>query len=157
MNISSTDLLRRLAQGSGACSGSSCSTGSAGGVDFAALLAQARAGQTESQLPVSIDSQAGVELNDDQLRRLGQAADRAEAQGLSHAVVLLDGQALTVDVGARRVTGKVDPSKPAALAGIDGVVTAPAAEASTDGADTQTEHLSRAQLLGRLAGFKPAA
>ena len=155
MSASSVDLLRRLGRGSalGASPASGSCSGRPDGVDFAALLEQARSGLTESAIPVTVDGQAKVELSDEQLARVGQAADRAQAEGLTTALVLIDGQALTLDVGARRITGKVDPARAGALARIDGVVTAPGTgEAGAAGDAGAGGELTRGQLLGRLAG-----
>jgi len=100
-------------------------TGAAGA--FADLLAKAQAGEVSSHVPVTVANGAGVSLSDEQLRRLSIAADRAEASGVSRALVLIDGMALRLDVGVRQVTGRVELGPGAALAGVDGVVRAPEA------------------------------
>lgn len=100
---------------------------SIGTSSFEELLAQARAGEFSSGLPVSIAPDASVKLNPDQLTRLVQAADQAEAEGANRAIVLMDGMALTLDVATRTVTGKADASATRVLAGYDAVVAVAAA------------------------------
>lgn len=110
--------------------------GGAQELDFAELLRQATAGRVRSERPVSAPSGAvtGQPLTADQLARLSEAADRAEAGGLTSALVLIDGRALTLDVGARRITGEVGlaagqgaSAATATLSGIDGVLAVPPA------------------------------
>ena len=75
-----------------------------------------------SGLPVSIAAGAGLELSSEQLARVAQAADKAQAQGASRALVMIDGQALQLDVGVRQITGKVDLNSTDVMSGIDTVV-----------------------------------
>jgi hypothetical protein len=75
-----------------------------------------------SGLPVSIAAGTGLELSSEQLSRIALAADKAQAQGASRALVMIDGQALQLDVGVRQVTGKVDLNSTDVLSGIDTVV-----------------------------------
>lgn len=98
------------------------------GPAFAALLEQARSGRLGSGLGVEIEPATGLELTQEQTRRLEAAADLATAQGARRAVVLLDGHALVLDVEARRVVDAHDIASVSALPGIDAVVGAPAAE-----------------------------
>jgi hypothetical protein len=97
----------------------------AGGADFSMLLQRAQNGEIASGREVTIGKGAGVALNDDQLRRIGAAADRAEAIGASRALVLIDGKAVTLDVGTREVTAQVDPGAGSLLNGIDAVIGVP--------------------------------
>lgn len=99
---------------------------------FASLLDRARSGSLSSGLGVTIDEFAGIELSADQLARLADAADRAQAQGAQRALVLIDGQALTMDVALREVTGRADISGGRVLTGIDAVVSVPPAGAAPD-------------------------
>lgn len=78
---------------------------------FADLLGKARAGFEPSGLPVELGKGVDLELTKDQLQRLSQAADRAEAQGAQTAVVMIDGRALELDVTLRTITGEVDPDQ----------------------------------------------
>ncbi len=124
------DLLRRLSpttsstpavnppRASGAVSG-------AGELDFAQLLSKAQAGQLSSGMTVRVSPHAGVELNPMQLARLSIAADRAEAQGATRAVALIDGQALQIDVATRTVLGKADLSGAGTITNIDSVIVVP--------------------------------
>jgi hypothetical protein len=95
------------------------------GDSFAALLEKARSGEISSGRPVAIARNAKVTLTDEQLERLSVAADRAEAQGATRALVLIDGLALRVDITMREVTESVDLSRPGVLTGIDAVVRMP--------------------------------
>lgn len=132
MSVGPLALLRMLSGGIGAIGRAASSTppsASVGG-DFQAMLDRARQGEVESGLPVTIDDRAGVTLTDDQLRRLAVAADRAEAQGATRALVLIDGMALRLDVGLREVTGVAELKGNAPLTGIDAVISVPGPEGS---------------------------
>lgn len=113
MTTSPVDLLRKLGSGvrPDASSGSASAQG-AGGIDFGALLERVRSGEVASGRPVTVSSEAGVELSQEQLSRLSIAADAAEATGAHTLLALVDGKALTIDVPTRSVTGG-----PAALSG----------------------------------------
>lgn len=78
-----------------------------GGSPFAEKLASAQA--KDSQLPVEIGKGLNVELSNDQMKRIADAVDRAEAEGASNAVVMIDGKALEVDVTMRTIRGEIDP------------------------------------------------
>lgn len=102
-----------------------------GGLDFARMLEQARGGSLASGRQVTLGKGAGVELTDDQIKRISVAADIAEAQGATRALVMIDGMAIKLDVSMREVTGAVDMKKAGVLTGIDAVIDVP----STDSAD----------------------
>lgn len=93
---------------------------------FEDLLNKARSGELSSSRLVEVDESAGVELTAEQIAVLSAAADRAEAEGLRQALVILDDVQLVLDVGARRITGRasLDASngQPAILQGVDGVI-----------------------------------
>lgn len=103
------------------------------GVDFAALLRKAAAGEGESGRDVVIGAGVDVELDASQAARLSAAADVAESQGFDRALVLIDGKALVLDVGERTVLASVDPGRAGAAGDIDGVVSAAPAEAEVAG------------------------
>jgi hypothetical protein len=90
---------------------------------FAALLEQARAGEIASRREV-VDT-ANLKLLPDQLQRLAIAADRAEAQGATRALILMDGRAFHVDITMREITAEVDLNNPSILTGIDALVNVP--------------------------------
>ncbi len=92
------------------------------GAEFRSLLERAQGGEVSSGLPVTIAPGAGVTLTQAQLTRLADAADRAEAQGASRALVLIDGMALRLDVGVREVTGAAEIKADTVLTGIDAVI-----------------------------------
>ncbi len=119
------DLLRTLGLGSRTASGTATGIGSApvGGMSFSDLLSKATEGEFSTGLEVTLASGANVELSNDQLQRLAKVADSAEAQGASRVLVLMDGQALTMDVGVRQITGIADMNS--VVTGIDAVVAAP--------------------------------
>ena len=100
------------------------------GADFSTLLKQARAGEISSGLPVK-NTVRGLELSADQLQRLALAADRAEAQGATRALVLIDGMAVKLDVSVREITGVADLRSGSVLTGIDAVVSMHGADGST--------------------------
>jgi hypothetical protein len=102
---------------------------------FDQLLRSARSGSLSSGLPVKLAPGASVELSQEQLTRLAQAADLAESRGVSRGVFLIDGMALTMDVPVRTITGRVDASPTGVLDGIDAVVNvAPSSGSLANGA-----------------------
>ena len=159
------DLLRLL--GSQATPGVAPNTGAApnaasGKLDFAKLLSGAKAGRLSSGREVTIAKGAGVSLSDDQLKRLAAAADIAESQGATRALVMIDGMAIRLDVSMREVTGAVDLNSQGVMTGIDSVIHVPA-EGGTQGAAPMPAPLARAldnpsllNLLARRAGSQAA-
>lgn len=73
------------------------------------------------RLPVKVGKGVEVELSSEQLARLAEAADRAEAEGAGTAVVMIDGMALELDVTMRTVRSVVDQSA-GIRTGIDAIV-----------------------------------
>lgn len=94
------------------------------GQSFADLLAGKASGKLLSGRGVSVRPETGIELSADQLARVGNAMDQAEAAGAQHALIMIDGMALKVDVGVRQVVEKVDMQKPAVTSGVDTVIQA---------------------------------
>lgn len=116
-------MLRQLA--SGVRPVGAAATTAAGAVqpgDFSALLKQAQAGELTSSTPVTVAPDAGVKLSEDQLAQVSLAADKAEAAGIRTAVVLLEGQAVMLDVGDRTITGPAQFGDGRVLTGVDGVI-----------------------------------
>lgn len=99
----------------------------ASALDFARLLEQARGAELDSGRPVTAAAELDLELSGEQLNRIAAAADRAEAAGAITAAVLIDGEALVMDVASRSITGRIDLAGGEPLYGIDTVVSAPAA------------------------------
>lgn len=120
---------------------------------FASLLAREASGSLASGRPVSVREGSGLELSEQQLSRIGAALDRAEAAGAQRAVVLVDGQALRVDVGVRQIVERVDLQSISVLPGIDAIVQA-GDQRSAPGAGagnllgTTAMHPDLARLLG---------
>lgn len=94
----------------------------AGREAFEQLLDDARAGQLDTGLPVSVADGANVELSETQLAALATLVDRAHAEGATRMAVLVDGKALDVDVLSRQVLGELDLADGNVMTGIDGVV-----------------------------------
>lgn len=163
-NTDSVDLLQRLSSGirPGGADAAPRPLSGGGEINFADLLAKAAGGQISSGLTVNVAQNAGVELNADQLARMSVAADKAQAAGAARAVVLIDGQALTLDVATRTISGKADLSPGAALSNIDAVIVAPASgggkpgpQASPGGPFATLTPAPNASLLDALAPKKP--
>jgi hypothetical protein len=128
MSVPGSDLLRLL--GSGVTPGAerpAAQTGAAGGADFASLLTKARSGEVSSGRPVTIGRGAGIKLSEEQLAKIASVADRAEAQGATRALVLIDGMALKLDITLREITGRADLGSGGVLTGVDAVVSVPGA------------------------------
>mgnify|MGYP001267656806 CR=1 FL=1 len=94
------------------------------GQSFADLLAGKASGKLSSDRGVNIRSDSGVQLNADQMTRVANAMDKAEAAGAQHALVMIDGMALKVDVGVRQVVQQVDMKQSSIMSGIDTVIQA---------------------------------
>lgn len=120
MSFLAVDLLQRLASAGigtiaravGIAPAGPAPADAAKQADFQALLKQAQQGAVPSGRAVNISARVPIELTPEQLQRIGRIADRAEASGLSTALVLIDGQALTLDVQSRTVTGRYDSTQP---------------------------------------------
>lgn len=128
MTNTSSDLLRALASGVRGVTPDAPVRQASGdrlieGQTFDQLLRQA--GAMSSGAPVRVDGSTGLKLSPAQMTRLATAADQAEAQGAARALVLMDGMALTMDVGVRTVTGKVDPSASRVMTDMDTVINVP--------------------------------
>jgi len=78
---------------------------------------------------VTVEPFAGVELTHEQLERVARAADLAEREGATRALLIVDNQVLMFDVTSRTVTGRADASAQV-LTGIDAVVRVPPAGAA---------------------------
>ncbi|MEM1329320.1 MAG: hypothetical protein AAGG07_02035 [Planctomycetota bacterium] len=89
---------------------------------FADLLSRVRSGDAGSGLPVREARGSGLDLSNDQLERMAVAADLASAEGLSRAMVLMDGAAYELDVQLRTVVGRVEVSEGSPVTGFDGVI-----------------------------------
>lgn len=132
------ELLRSLGAGVNGpertASGTSVPASSEGiALDFASMLEQARAGSLESGLPVRIAKNAGVELSEEQLARLGPVLDRLHASGASHALLSIDGRFIKVDVLTREVRSEFDPASGGMVDGIDAVASVPSADGAGAG------------------------
>ena len=129
MNAVGSDLLRLLGSQAtpGIAPGPTTAAGNAaaGALDFAKLLSQAQSGQLASGRQVTIANGANVQLTDDQIKRVSAAADLAESQGATRALVMIDGMAMKLDVSMRQVTGAVDLASQGVLTGVDAVVQVP--------------------------------
>lgn len=132
MNATGTDLLRLLSSQAtpGVAPGATGPSAPTGALDFAKLLNQAKTGQLASGREVSIAKGANVQLSEDQIKRISAAADLAESQGATRALVMMDGMAIKLDVSMRQVTGTVDMKAQGVQTGIDAVVQVPDAAGS---------------------------
>jgi len=116
-------------------SGAAQSASMAPGVSFQSMLQKAHSGKMVSGLPVTAGPNSGIALTDEQLARVSVAADQAAAAGISNAVVVVDGQAFTLDVHLRQLTGAVQPTD-RAVSGIDGIVMVPSEAEEASGMET---------------------
>lgn len=74
--------------------------------------------------PVKLARGSKIELDPEQLRRMGPAVDQAEIGGASKLLAFIDGRGVIVDVASRTVEG-IAPSDGSAVPGIDAVVMVP--------------------------------
>ncbi|MGD9692781.1 MAG: hypothetical protein AB7G17_05725 [Phycisphaerales bacterium] len=127
-STSADTLLRRLGAVSRGVTPGGASGAPVGGASFETLLEQARAGRVETGRDVRLGDGVRVALSDAQMRRVSAAVDAAEASGAVRALVIVDGNALTVDVGSRTILGCCDAHSAGVIAGVDAVVTTGPAE-----------------------------
>jgi hypothetical protein len=152
MTSTNTDLLRLL--GGQAVPGLASAPAQAhpsGSLDFARLLEQAKAGALASGREVTMARNAGVTLSDEQMKRLSAAADLAESQGATRALVMMDGLALKLDIGMREITGVVDLKRSACLTGIDAVIQVPGGQPDKAQPPRLSAALNNSSLLSVLA------
>jgi len=149
MSIPPSILLNLLSSGVRAVSGVAPSPGaSPGASDFSSMLGKARAGELSTGLPVTIARNANIDLSDDQLSRLAQAADRAESAGARRALVLMDGRALEIDIATRQVGREHPQADSRVITGIDAMIDlgghagTPGAEADAVGGSGQAAPVS---------------
>ncbi len=84
-------------------------------IDFASLIASARAGEIRSDRPVRWEHQPDLE-SDERLRPIiEKALDRAEAAGVSRLLIAHGGRLLAADVAQRRISS-IDPDGASVLA-----------------------------------------
>ncbi len=122
MILTAVQLLRALGSGIRPAGGEQPAAGAA---SFAEMLESAKAGTVSSGLAVEVAPDAGVNLTNDQLARVAQAADRAEASGAHRALVEIDGQRLMLDVASRTVTGHAAEGPGGVVTGVDAVIRVP--------------------------------
>lgn len=91
---------------------------------FSGLLERARGGQLSSGRGVEIAPDVLAEFSPDQMQRLADAADRAQAAGAEQALVQIDGVLVRMDVASRTITAEVDPQHGDVLTGFDAFVEA---------------------------------
>jgi hypothetical protein len=127
------DLLRLLGPGSAAIPGQPTAAAQPTGIDFASLLQKAGAGAISSGLPVTIAGGANVKLSPQQLSQIATAADQAQAQGATRALVLIDGKALSLDVSVRQITGQADLRAAGVFSGVDAVINIPSPGSESPG------------------------
>lgn len=151
MTSTSPDLLGLLASRAmpGLAPGTASAPPAAAGLDFGKMLLDAESGKLHSGREVTIAKGAGLKLSDDQVKRISAAADIAESQGATRALVMIDGMAVKLDVGMREVTGAIDLKQAGVLTGIDAVVDVPPTGGATAAQDPASE---AALLLKKLSG-----
>lgn len=90
---------------------------------FEQLLQAAKSSSFRSE-PVRLANGSKIELDADQLRRLGPAADAAEANGATKLLAFIDGRGVVVDVASRTVEAVAQPGS-GVVNGVDAVVVIP--------------------------------
>ena len=163
MSINAAQLLRTLGSGliPSAPGSATHDAAASGGIDFAALLNRARTGDLSSGRAVTLDTSTEVEFTSEQMDRLAQAADAADAAGVKSLFAVIDGVGVVMDVPSRTIRGTVDLGDagrgrvlPAdVLVGVDSVVVVPNAEDSADFAPFGFTASDRRAALAPLAGL----
>lgn len=101
-------------------------------LDFARLLDQARAGQIRSGMQVTVDPQIDVAFDADELERLSQAADLAEAQGVDRVLVVRGDERLVLDVQRRTLAAEASTRDGQLHTDFGGVFELPTSDAEKD-------------------------
>lgn len=91
---------------------------------FDDLLVLASRGELRSGLPVTPSAVTGP-LSEDDLARLSEAADTAEAAGFERAIVVLDRRHLILEVSTRRIIDEPESEGSTRTIRVDGAVLAP--------------------------------
>lgn len=153
MNTNGVDFLNMLASGIRPIdTGTTRSSSERPGVDFSAMLDQARRGELRTGLDVAIAPALDLTLTPEQSAALSAAADKAESQGATQSLVLMDDMALVLDVTARQIVDLADLSQPGVLTGIDSVIRASSTNAQESSSPTQKDSsVSGSSLLDALA------
>ncbi|MFI4917247.1 MAG: hypothetical protein ACIAS6_12170 [Phycisphaerales bacterium JB060] len=112
------------------------------GGDFERALQSAQDGELGSGRVVVSGPELDVDLTGDQLQRLAQAADMAEAQGASKAAVLIDGMVVTLDIESRMALHST-PAESALVPDVDVVLSAGPADSVSGGSASGGETLLR--------------
>ncbi|MDP1661479.1 MAG: hypothetical protein Q8L55_06145 [Phycisphaerales bacterium] len=146
MSTLSTNMLRTLL-GTQATAPAAGPAANHGGLNFAGLLTAARAGSVTSDRPVEAAPEVAGKLTPEQLQRIAVAADHAESAGMVDALVLIDGQAVKLDVLSRQVTAVMDP-RTVAITNIDGVLAAPPSSLAAEIAGGTPGELGSATVTG---------
>lgn len=118
------DWLKVLASPHASAAGLARGGGAPADGTFEAMLERAREGALATGIPVRVPEHLGLSLSEEQRARLSVAADRADARGAGRVLVSIDGMLLTMDVGTRTITGRVDPRGAVVLDDVDALVTA---------------------------------
>jgi len=113
------------------------STYAPGAPSFDEMLHKAQQGQLNSRLPVKIAKGVNITLSEDQLNRIADAADVAEANGAGRALILIDGKAIRLDVATRTVIGEAQSTSTAAMPDIDSVISAAPGNPASAGVNPQ--------------------
>ena len=119
------DLLKKLGSGvvpTGESSPARLGRAQIGSAGFSDLLKAATGGKIESGRAVEVEKESDLELSEEQLSRLGAAADKAELAGASKVLVEIDGQWLKLDVGTRKIARASEMKAGEVVTGIDAVV-----------------------------------
>ena len=144
-----TELLKMLGSGIRTLAGGGQRDEPVESAGFDQLLDRAQQGDIESGRLVTIAAGTGIELDDEQIRLISEAADRLEARGATRAAVMLGGSAYEIDVATRTVLGEIDPASNQPLVGLDAVARADAGPADAP--------LSAAEALRAIGGaFSPS-
>lgn len=111
---------------------------------FKELLNKARAGGVPSGIEARVADGVAMTFSPEQMKRLTIAGDKAEAAGASRAMILMDGLALTMDVGTRTIIQATNATSVGVVGDVDAVL-------SADSQADSPAHDSGTRLLKALA------
>lgn len=121
--IGSTDLLRKLA--SGVQPDGTHRTSAPEAIErerFEGLLARIRGGGLGSGRPVRLSGDASIDFNEEQMSRLSDATDAAQAAGFERLLAYIDEHVLRVDVAQREARPVESRANGGLLTGFDAAV-----------------------------------
>jgi hypothetical protein len=123
---------------------------------FDQLLSLASKGAVHSGRQIELGFDPSPPLDSSQLERLAAAADRAQAAGAKHALMMIDGRGFVLDVESRTLTSELSHDSTSSIVNIDAAVFVAADDEALSGdALSPPSALMPQAVAKQLAALKP--